>query len=148
MYDADSAVLAEGGNVLGLLRKFRNEGYTRDVAFVRGGFHAVWREMPSLIDSEPPPREDDDDGLPAMSKSASAPAAAPTLRTKHLPMSAFTHSSTVAAAAASQPSLSLSQRRTMHLHSLSLSQSQSEVRLTFLLFWSLLLTEIFFFSSH
>lgn len=126
VYDADSASLAEGGNVLGLLRKFRNEGYSRDVAFVKGGFHAIWRDMPSIIDTTPPPREDEDDGLPAMSKSLSAPAAAPALRTKHLPMSAFTLSST---AAASQPSLSLSQRRTMHLHSLSLSQPQSEVSL-------------------
>ncbi|KAH8101595.1 hypothetical protein BXZ70DRAFT_891438 [Cristinia sonorae] len=124
VYDADSSSLVEGGNLLGLLRKFRTEGYTRDVAFVKGGFHAVWREMPSLVDTQPPPREDDEDSLPAMTKSASAPSVAPALRTKQLPMSAFTLSST---AASSQPSLSLSQRRAMHHHSLSLSQSQSEM---------------------
>lgn len=119
VYDADSVALADGSNLLGLLRKFRNEGYSRDVAFVKGGFHAVWRDLPAAIDTNPPPREDDDDGLPAMAKSASAPTAAPLLRATQLPVSV---------SSPSQPALSLSQRRAaMHMHSLSLSQPQSAV---------------------
>lgn len=139
VYDGDSVALVDGSNILGLLRKFRSEGYTRDVAFVKGGFHAVWRDLPTAIDTNPPPREDDDDGLPAMTKSVSAPTAAPLLRAKQLPTSALS------SASSSQPALSLSQRRAaMHMNSLSLSQPQSAVGILTEHPFVLLLTQLSF----
>ncbi|GJE96824.1 tyrosine protein phosphatase domain-containing protein [Phanerochaete sordida] len=126
VYDADSTTLAEGGNILGLLRKLRKEGYAGELCWVKGGFKAVWREQFDLVDQSAPVEEEDEEGeLPSqaalgapaqlhqpaanipgveMSKTMSAP---PTmagfpqsvppsmlLRTKKLPMSAFTSSTT------------------------------------------------------
>ncbi|CAL1697265.1 unnamed protein product [Somion occarium] len=98
VYDSDSSSLSEGGNLLGLLRKFRNEGFPEDrtLAWLKGGFHAVWRDHPALVDRDPPPQDDEEeDATMPLAKTMSAPAAMDAvLRTKRLPMSAFTTSST------------------------------------------------------
>jgi len=135
VYDADTTILPDGSNVLGLLRKFRAEvGLPDDpqpsrgqpaspvesqLCWLKGGFQAVLREQPSLLDSSPATDDDDDDDPPSppsfadpnylasseisdpMSMASrrmtlSMPTAnRPTLlRTKHLPMSAFTATST------------------------------------------------------
>ena len=134
VYDADSAILPEGNNVLGLLRKFRSEaGLSADprpsgaatasrelqLNWLTGGFQAVFREQQSLVDFNFATNEDDDDDTPSPPSFAdpgyhgnpeksdptsmtsrqaalSMPMANhPTLlRTKHLPMSAFTAGST------------------------------------------------------
>ncbi|KAI0073817.1 hypothetical protein K474DRAFT_1567419, partial [Panus rudis PR-1116 ss-1] len=77
VYDADSTSLAMGSNLLGLLRKFRGEGFEREVAWLRGGFTAVWREQPGLVTQDPPPPEEDEEDASAsvsMAKTMSAPA--------------------------------------------------------------------------
>ncbi|KAI0005412.1 hypothetical protein BJV74DRAFT_880678 [Russula compacta] len=134
VYDADSAILPEGSNVLGLLRKFRAEaGLSADpqpsgappspgelqLGWLKGGFQAVFREHQSLLEFNPASDDDDDEDTPSPPSFAdpdyhrnsepldptymssrqmtlSIPTAIrPTLlRTKHLPMSAFTASST------------------------------------------------------
>ncbi|KAI0252674.1 hypothetical protein BJV78DRAFT_1281525 [Lactifluus subvellereus] len=134
VYDADATILAEGSNILGLLRKFRAEaGLPADpppsgavassgelrLSWLKGGFQAVLREQQSLLDSNVAQDEDDEDATPSPpafpesdylgnsqpTDSTSIPprpialslptANRPTLlRTKHLPMSAFTISST------------------------------------------------------
>ena len=135
VYDADSAILPDGSNVLGLLRKFRAEvGLPVDpqpsggqptspgesqLCWLKGGFQAVLREQPSLLDSSPAMYDDDDDDAPSPPSFAdpnylaNSEISDPTsmasrqmtlsmptanrpilLRTKHLPMSAFTASST------------------------------------------------------
>ena len=50
VYDADSSALADGSNLLGLLRKFRSAGFTRDVAWLQGGIQSLWREKRDLVD--------------------------------------------------------------------------------------------------
>ncbi|TFY57587.1 hypothetical protein EVJ58_g6930, partial [Rhodofomes roseus] len=122
VHDADAGGLLERPALLGLLRKFRAEGFDerRQVAWIKGGFNSVWRERPDLLDHSPLPEEaeEEDDvaelappsmaitdnasvhALPEMAKSSSAPATTATfkaLRTKALPMSAFTSASTLAA---------------------------------------------------
>lgn len=129
VYDADGVGLLERPALLGLLLKFRAEGFDnqRQVAWLKGGFNAVWRERSDLIDHSPLPDEGEEEDdiadltpapmglsmstgvsatvLPAMSKSSSAPATTlcfppqnmKALRTKALPMSAFTSASTLAA---------------------------------------------------
>ena len=132
VYDADSAILPEGNNVLGLLRKFRSEsGLSADprssgaptvsppelqLNWLTGGFQAVFREKQSLLDHNFATNDDDDDETPSPPSFAdpsysqqSDPTSMasrqvalsmpignhPTLlRTKHLPMSAFTVGST------------------------------------------------------
>ena len=134
VYDADATILAEGSNILGLLRKFRAEaGLLADpppggavassgelrLNWLKGGFQAVLREQPKLLDLNVPQEDDDEEATPSPppfpesgylgnsepSDSISIPprpialslptANRPTLlRTKHLPMSAFTVSST------------------------------------------------------
>ncbi|GBE78664.1 hypothetical protein SCP_0115550 [Sparassis crispa] len=99
VYDADVPSLADRPTLFGLLRKFRAEGFEKDIAWLRGGLHAVWRERPDLVDSKPLP-EEEDEVPPEINKSLLAP---PVLRTKHLPMSAFTSSSTAKRSVTSQP---------------------------------------------
>jgi hypothetical protein len=131
VYDADSAILPEGNNVLGLLRKFRSEAdlsadprssgapfaspHELQLNWLKGGFQAVFREQQSLLDFNFTTNDDDDDDTPSPPSYAvlgteqsdptsmtsrqvtlSMPMANhPTLlRTKHLPMSAFTANST------------------------------------------------------
>ncbi|KAH7883981.1 hypothetical protein F5I97DRAFT_1813161 [Phlebopus sp. FC_14] len=89
VYDADSALTPDNSNIAGLLRKFRAEGFSGDLGWVRGGFQAVWREAREFATTEPPsPEEDDSEALPA----------AATLRTKHLPKAAFSLTSTATGA--------------------------------------------------
>ncbi|KAI0353203.1 hypothetical protein OH77DRAFT_1522685 [Trametes cingulata] len=110
VYDADSASIpphTQASNLLGLMRKFRGEGFPpdREVAWLRGGFHAVWKDYPELVDQDVPPEEADEDDVPAepvsggsaglVGKTASAPAEARALRAKHLPKTAFTLDSTI-----------------------------------------------------
>ncbi|KAI9062262.1 hypothetical protein FKP32DRAFT_1629712 [Trametes sanguinea] len=110
VYDADSATIpqhTQNSNLLGLMRKFRSEGYPadREVAWLRGGFHAVWRDYPEFVDQEPPPEEAEEDETPSepvagsmpapAAKSASAPIASRVLRAKHLPKAAFTSATTL-----------------------------------------------------
>ena len=86
VYDADSAHLPHNSNIAGLLRKFRAEGFTGELGWVRGGFQAVWREARELTTTEQPSTEDED-AEPGSATSA--------LRTKHLPKTAFSVSSTI-----------------------------------------------------
>ncbi|KAI0063162.1 hypothetical protein BV25DRAFT_451974 [Artomyces pyxidatus] len=124
VYDADSNILPEGSNILGLLRKFRTEAASdapsgdameRQLLWLKGGFQAVWREQHDLIDFDSAPDQDDEDEdtpssppqLPSAGGSQPAVVYRPTslslppaasrprvLRAGHLPMSAFTLSST------------------------------------------------------
>ncbi|KDQ54952.1 hypothetical protein JAAARDRAFT_38069 [Jaapia argillacea MUCL 33604] len=65
IYDADSTALREGGNLLGLMRKFVGEGrHVDDVLWVTGGFQAVWRDRRSWIDQDEFREEDDDEDSP------------------------------------------------------------------------------------
>ncbi len=81
IYNADSAILPKGNNVLGLLRKFRAEaGLSVDprssgapsasprklqLNWLMGGFQAVFRERQSLLDFNFATNDDDDDGTPS-----------------------------------------------------------------------------------
>ncbi|KAI9512300.1 hypothetical protein F5148DRAFT_1163839 [Russula earlei] len=135
VYDADSAVLPEGNNLLGLLRKFRSEAGLSAIpqpsdsstaspkelqlTWLKGGFQAVFRDQSSILDSSLITDDDDDEEAPSPPSFAdpnyvgSSEQSDPTsmasrqmtlsmpianrptlLRTKHLPMSAFTVSST------------------------------------------------------
>ncbi|KAH9855738.1 hypothetical protein C2E23DRAFT_882536 [Lenzites betulinus] len=108
VYDADSASIpqqTQTSNLLGLMRKFRSEGFPqeKEVAWLRGGFHAIWREFPDAVSQEPPAEEVEDDemevesenGVAPLSKTMSAPPAARTLRAKQLPKDAFTSATTI-----------------------------------------------------
>jgi tyrosine-protein phosphatase 2/3 len=134
VYDGDSTILVEHGNVLGLLRKFRAEaglpanpqpsgaaaGSSDELqlCWLKGGFQAVLRERQSLLDFNVA-TDDDEEGTPSPpafpeidylsnSEPSDPTCIAPRqmtlslpsgnhptlLRTKHLPLSAFTVSST------------------------------------------------------
>ncbi|KAF8525141.1 protein-tyrosine phosphatase-like protein [Hysterangium stoloniferum] len=86
VYDADSHTMPEGSNVRGLLRKFDREGFTGDLAWLKGGFAEVWREQRTLVDERPPSpdsgEEDETTGY---------------LCAKKLPSSAFQQASTTTA---------------------------------------------------
>ncbi|KAL5495762.1 PTP2 [Sanghuangporus weigelae] len=82
VYDADSTALADGSNLLGLLRKFRLAGYTGDVAWLQGGIQALWKGNRHLIDERSLP-DDDEEGD------------AEVLRTRNLPQAAFQQTSTI-----------------------------------------------------
>ena len=107
VYDADSSLLGDTSNLLGLMRKFRNEGFGSDklIYWLKGGFHAVWRERGDLVDREPAHEEDEEDegeahrdtqqSIPTpLSASSVPPGPVAVLRTKHLSKLAFTQSST------------------------------------------------------
>jgi len=79
VYDADATALNDGSNILGLLRKFRLEGFKGELGWLHGGIQSVWKEHRDLIDSDPLVEEEDD--------------AAGFLRARDLPPSAFTASS-------------------------------------------------------
>lgn len=92
VYDADSVLVPDTSNIAGLLRKFRAEGFTGELAWVKGGFQAVWRETRHCVTTDhPSPDEDEPDGTTFSGA----------LRTKHLPKAAFSLSTTTAANAAS-----------------------------------------------
>ena len=93
VYDADSVSVPDTSNIAGLLRKFRAEGFTGELVWIKGGFQAVWREARQCATTDhPSPDEDDPEGT---SSSSSA------LRTKLLPKAAFSLSSTTVAGGAS-----------------------------------------------
>lgn len=87
VYDADSLSLPDSSVINALLRKFRIEGFTRDLAWIQGGFHAVLRDASSVIDthSYDTYHEEEND---------SSNRAAHVLRPNRLPLTAFTLSST------------------------------------------------------
>ena len=79
VYDADSSTLSAGNNVLGLLRKFRIEGFQDQLGYIIGGFNAVARLQPDCVSNSllvDPTRSDE----------AHAPG---TLMSHRLPSSAF-----------------------------------------------------------
>ncbi|KAG2142598.1 hypothetical protein BD769DRAFT_1348957 [Suillus cothurnatus] len=92
VYDADSVLVPDNSNIAGLLRKFCAEGFTGELAWVKGGFQAVWRDARHCATTDhPSPDEDDPEGTTSTG----------TLRPKHLPKAAFSLSTTTAANAAS-----------------------------------------------
>jgi len=50
VFDADTGALSSGNNILGLLRKFKNEGYQGQLGFIIGGLNAVQKHQPDCID--------------------------------------------------------------------------------------------------
>ncbi|KAF8845484.1 hypothetical protein BDN67DRAFT_977510 [Paxillus ammoniavirescens] len=90
VYDADSALTPDTSNIAGLLRKFRAEGFTGELGWVRGGFQAVWREARELATTEQLTPDEDD---------TEATGTSGALRTRHLPKAAFSLSSTTTAVA-------------------------------------------------
>ncbi|KAH9920557.1 uncharacterized protein BXZ73DRAFT_104682 [Epithele typhae] len=103
IYDADSAVIPPTSNLLGLMRKFRNEGFppTRDIAWLRGGFHAAFKESPDMAHTGSPADEGDEDEADVQMETDRDPAPltalapARVLRAKLLPQSAFTSTTTI-----------------------------------------------------
>ncbi|KAJ2928882.1 hypothetical protein H1R20_g8357, partial [Candolleomyces eurysporus] len=94
VYDADSAAIPDNSNINGLLRKFKNDGYQGELAWLRGGFQSVWRERKELVDARPPtPEAEHDDDEDDHGESSSQGQGI--LRTRHLPSQAFCLSSTV-----------------------------------------------------
>lgn len=95
VYDADTSALAEGSNILGLLRKFKAEGFAGNIAWIRGGFTAVWKEARTIIVDAPlSDGSDGEDGQglkPAIAQGG-------LLQARNLPMSAFQQSTTTTAA--------------------------------------------------
>lgn len=93
VYDADAAAIPENSNIYGLLRKFQNDGFKGEMAWLRGGFHSVWRERKELVDTSPPApdaEDDDESGEPAPLQ-----AQASILRPRLLSSNAFNLSSTL-----------------------------------------------------
>ena len=91
VYDADSQVIGESSNINGLLRKFKLDGFQGELAWLQGGFQAVWRDRREIIDTRPPtpdPENEDDADVHDKSPQSSL------LRTRRLPMAAFSLSST------------------------------------------------------
>ncbi|KAK2461740.1 hypothetical protein APHAL10511_006203 [Amanita phalloides] len=88
VYDADSTSIPHSSLIHALLTKFRLQGFTRDLAWIQGGFHAVLRDASSLIDTHSYDNyvDDDDNG------SSDLPTHA--LRPSRLPVAAFNISST------------------------------------------------------
>lgn len=90
VYDADSHTISDSSNISGLLRKFKADGFQGELAWLKGGFQAVWKDRRDIVDTNPPePENDDDDDDHDKSSSQSN-----LLRTRHLPMAAFSLSST------------------------------------------------------
>ncbi|KAF7784514.1 hypothetical protein Agabi119p4_679 [Agaricus bisporus var. burnettii] len=95
VYDADSSTILESSNIYGLLRKLKNDGFQGDLAWLKGGFQVVWRESRDIIDAHPPtPDVENDDDDDEEGKSFLSSQTPNVLRTRHLPMSAFSFSST------------------------------------------------------
>ncbi|KAF8633973.1 hypothetical protein AX15_001151 [Amanita polypyramis BW_CC] len=99
VYDADSVALSDSSVINALLRKFSVEGFTRDLAWIKGGFQAVLRDASSVIDTHSYDTHVDEDvetdssGLPAH-----------VLRPNRLPIAAFTLSSTTLSSYGVSPS--------------------------------------------
>ncbi|CAA7271415.1 unnamed protein product [Cyclocybe aegerita] len=89
VYDADSLTVGDSSNVAGLLRKFSVSGFQGELAWISGGFQAVWRERREIVDTQQPGSEnDDEDDEPDKHPPSNV------LRTRHLPRAAFSLSST------------------------------------------------------
>jgi rhodanese-related sulfurtransferase len=91
VYDADSQVAGETSNITGLLRKFKLDGFEGELTWLQGGFQAAWRDCREIIDTRPPspdPETEDDADVHDKSLQPSL------LRTRRLPMAAFSLSST------------------------------------------------------
>jgi protein-tyrosine phosphatase len=85
VYDAESTSLNQSSNLLGLLRKFRADGFKGDIAWLHGGLQALWRTHRYLVDEGPPSDDEDeadDSGF---------------VRARDMPLSAFQRSSTTTA---------------------------------------------------
>ncbi|KAJ7226090.1 hypothetical protein GGX14DRAFT_349051 [Mycena pura] len=97
VYDADSMILGESSNINGLLRKFRAEAPDCPIAlaWVVGGFQAVWAARRDLVDAVPPtPETETDDD---MEEAQSSHPRQRILRAHHLPRAAFSLASTTQA---------------------------------------------------
>ncbi|KAF9015392.1 hypothetical protein BDQ17DRAFT_1418467 [Cyathus striatus] len=95
VYDADSSAIPDSSNIQGLLKKFKSDGFKGELAWLQGGFQAVWRERRDLVDTHPPtPDAENDEEDDDHDKPSNQPAV---LRTRHLPMAAFSSSSTTTA---------------------------------------------------
>ncbi|KAF9056400.1 hypothetical protein BJ165DRAFT_1433114 [Panaeolus papilionaceus] len=93
VYDADTQIAPENSNISGLLKKFTADGFRGELAYLKGGFQIVWRERRHILDTNPPPLDTDaeeEEDFDITDKSS-------ILRTRQLPMSAFSLSSTTAA---------------------------------------------------
>jgi tyrosine-protein phosphatase 2/3 len=91
VYDADSQIVGESSNITGLLRKFKLDGFEGELTWLQGGFQAVWRDCREILDTHPPtpdPENEDDADVHDKSSQPSL------LRTRRLPMAAFSLSST------------------------------------------------------
>lgn len=91
VYDADSTAIGDSSNINGLLRKFKLDGFQGELAWLKGGFHAVWRDRRDIVDAlSPTPEGEGEEEEDTHDK----PAHPAVLRTRHLPMAAFSLSST------------------------------------------------------
>ncbi|PPQ95649.1 hypothetical protein CVT26_008678 [Gymnopilus dilepis] len=88
VYDADSSTLPESSNIAGLLRKFKSDGFKGELLWLKGGFQAVARDYPQLLDHLPPSPDAEPD------EEEEQPAKSAVLQPRHLPMAAFDLSST------------------------------------------------------
>ncbi|KAH6917160.1 protein-tyrosine-phosphatase [Coprinopsis sp. MPI-PUGE-AT-0042] len=95
VYDADAHAVPDNSNILGLLRKFKNDGYEGRIFWLKGGFQAVWKERRDLVETRPPTpdneHDDDDDDAAVVSTQVNSSV----LRTRQLPLQAFSQSSTL-----------------------------------------------------
>ncbi|KAJ7630392.1 hypothetical protein FB45DRAFT_1027618 [Roridomyces roridus] len=92
VYDADSVSISETSNIHGLLRKFRAEAPDAEisVAWIQGGFQAVWALRRDCIDVVPPtPETETEDDEPEDHSNNRR-----VLRAHHLPRAAFGYTST------------------------------------------------------
>ncbi|PVG00710.1 hypothetical protein CPB86DRAFT_782253 [Serendipita vermifera] len=87
IFDADTAILSEGSNILALLRKFHTAGYKGELCWIKGGFNAIAQALPSIIDSTQPAASRQD--------APNQPTGTNTLlRARHISTHAFQQSST------------------------------------------------------
>ncbi|KAJ6573948.1 hypothetical protein DFH09DRAFT_1456484 [Mycena vulgaris] len=100
VYDADSAAISDSSNIQGLLRKFRAEAPDANIelAWVQGGFQAVWTHRRDLVDTVPPTPETETETEDEESEEAQdTPQQLRVLRAHHLPRAAFALASTTQA---------------------------------------------------
>ena len=91
VYDADSQIVGESSNINGLLRKFKLDGFKGELVWLQGGFQAVWRDCREIIDTHPPTPDPENEDDADVHDKAEQPSL---LRTRRLPMAAFSLSST------------------------------------------------------
>ena len=93
VYDADSHAISDSSNISGLLRKFKADGFQGELAWLCGGFQAIWKDRRDIIDLNPPDPENDDDDDDDDNNNNNDDDKSAVLRTRHLPMAAFSSSS-------------------------------------------------------